>query len=239
MPEGTATQADEQTAAQAGSGAQGAGDTAAGQGTAPPAGKSFSQDDVDRMIADRLAREKRAADKRASELEAELAGYRDDAEKRKAAEMSEAEKAAQARAEAEARAQAAEDRLRQAEVRALRAEIISAEAADLPATYKAQVTGEDADAIRESLASVRDQHKADAADLLRRVSGMAPEDLVAQFGEDAAAPLAARLTGKPQNVGAAPRPGTVATPPDEWSPDNNTPEAWRKERERRGIGSLR
>ena len=226
--------------AQAASGAQGGGADAAGQDTAPPAaGKTFTQDELDRIVADRIAREKRAADKRASELETELAGFREAETKRKEAEMTEAQKAEEARKAAEARAQQLEAELTAARTDALRSQIIAAEAADLPLAYRLQVTGADEDAIKESVGNVRKQFETDRAAWLRGLASMTPEDIAAQYGEDVASPLVARLTGKPQSVGAAPRSSVPADPPAEWSPDNNTPEAWRKERERRGIGSLR
>jgi hypothetical protein len=185
--------------------------------TAPPAGdKALTQADVDRIVQERLARERgkleREAGKSVAELQARLTEYEQAEKARAEAELSEVEKAQKAAAEAVARADAAEAARLAAETSALRATLIATEIASLPRAYKALVTGDTEDAIRESIIAAKAEYEAD---------------------HPAAEPA------PPANVGSTAQTGAGAQkPPAEYDPkSNNTLEAWKKERERRGYPS--
>lgn len=195
-----------------------------GEPAAPtPPAEPQTQDNAAAAAARREADAKRrAAEKRAAELEAELQKYRDEAQARKDAELSEIERANKAAAEAAAKAADAEARAAAAEIARTRADLIAAdpEAAALPAAYKALVTGTDPETLAESLAATKAQFAADREAILAGAAGKPPS------------------LGTPSAVPAQP---TAAPSSGEWDDNNpatHTPENWRKERARRGIGAL-
>ena len=189
---------------------------------AAPTGKTFTQAEVDKIAADRAARAERKAAAEKAELQAKLDGYTQAEEERKAAELSEVEKAQKAAADAAAARQEAEARALAAETRALRADLLSQHAADLPASYKAQITGATEEDIIESISRARETFEADRGGiskatqetLFRDVATLTPEQLTEKYGEvPEAAAVIARLTGKPVSVGSPSAAGGQPSPP--------------------------
>lgn len=199
----------------AGAGGQGAGqggdNGGAGTGAGADAGKTVPQAEVDRIVADRLARAERKAAAERAELQAKLDAYTQAEEERKTAELSEVEKAQKAAADAKAEADAARAEAQAATNRALRAELLSQHAADLPASYKAQIAGATEEEILESIGKARETFEADRGGIskatqetvFRDVATLTPEQLTEKYGEvPEAAAVIARLTGKPVSVGS-------------------------------------
>jgi len=179
-------------------------------GTAPQDVKTYTQAEIDKMITDRIARERKAGEKTTATLQAELEALRKEKEDRALTELSEIEKAQKAAEDAAKRATELEAALTSERINSLRANIIANEAATLPLAYKALITGGDEDAIKASVASAVSAFEADRA---------------------------AILAEKSRSIGAPPAQTQDVTVPDQWSTENNTAEAWAKERVRLGIGA--
>jgi hypothetical protein len=109
--------------------------------------RTFTQEDVDRIVAERLRRERQRVEK----------AVRDEFEGRIAELEAAGEQAQQARGDVETLSGA----LRSAENRALIAERLLAKGAGLPAPYAALVKGEDAETIDASIDAAREQLAAD------------------------------------------------------------------------------
>lgn len=191
-------------------------------GTGAGGDKQLTQAEVDRIVADRLARAERKAAAERAELQAKLDAYTQAEEERKMAELSEVEKAQKAAADAKAEADAARAEAQAATNRALRAELLSQHAADLPASYKAQIAGATEEEILESIGKARETFEADRGriskatqeTLFRDVATLTPEQLAEKYGEvPEAAAVIARLTGKPVSVGSPSAAGGQPSPP--------------------------
>jgi len=143
--------------------------------------------------------------------------------------------ARQEAAQAKAEATEAREQLAQSRARALRADLIAANAPGLPAAYRWQINGDDEGAIRESIDKARNQHRADVVSELRSVAGMAPEQIVEAFGEEAL-PLAERLAAGAPSVGAPARaPGQPAVALTEAPIDRMNGQQLRETLARQGV----
>lgn len=231
---------------QAGAGAQGTGDdtqdtAGAGTGAGANAG-ALTQEQVDKIVADRLARAERKAEAQRAELQAKVDGYERAEEERKAAEMSEVEKAQKAASEAKAEAEAARAEAAAERVRALRADLISQHAADLPPAYKAQVAGTTDEEITESIATARAAYEADrgnvSAAVVQELLTLTPEQVADKYGEAGKA-LAGRLAGRPVSVGSPSNAGGGGgSVPGTFDPNKPDPAAWARQREAEGYAPL-
>lgn len=190
--------------AQAASGAQGGGEKAGGQVTAPPAGGSLTQADVDRIVQERLSRERASAEKARAELQAQLDRYAKAEEERKQAEMTEIDRA---KAEAD-KARAEADKLKaeaeREKLRAMRADAIAEQAADLPSEFKRLVEGNTPDELTESIGEARKKFETLQSQIaeatLSAAASMTDEQLAERFGEVGKAFAAAR-NGRPYSIG--------------------------------------
>jgi multidrug efflux pump subunit AcrA (membrane-fusion protein) len=216
--------ADEQAQTQAGP-AAGDGQTSGtvntgADGTGATAGTGvLTQEQVNALVGkartDAAAKAQREAEKRTAELQAELETLRAAAEARKLAEMTELEKAQAEAAEAKRQAQEATQAAASARTDALRANLIATQAATLPPAYKAQVTGDDQDAITASIAEVQAHYEAAQTEFVASLARMAPEQIAEQFGEAGKA-LAERLSGR--QVPSIGSPGNTSAPPSQQAP---------------------
>ena len=110
--------------------------------------KTFSQADVDRMIADRLSREqKKYADY------SELKKAKEELDQLKQGQLSELEKANAAREKAEARVKEFEAQIRQMELRSLKSRL--AADAGLPAELADRIRGEDETSIKADIEELK------------------------------------------------------------------------------------
>jgi len=210
-----------------------------GTGAAPPTG-TLTQEQVDKIVEQRLARAKAAAEREKAELQARLEEYERLENERKAAEMTEVEKAQAAAAAAKAEAEAAKAAAHAAEVKALRAEAVPA---DLPPAYRAMVTGETAEEIAESVAAVQAAFETDrrnvAEKLFQDLVALTPEQIAERYPGPGAAALAARLAGKPVNVGSPSNAsGQGVSLPGTFDPQQPDPMAWARQREAEGYPPL-
>jgi DNA repair exonuclease SbcCD ATPase subunit len=222
MADEQTTQQDQQDNAQAASGAQGGGDNAGWQGTAPPAGGSLSQADVDRIVQERLSRERASAEKARAELQAQLDGYARAEEERKQAEMTEIDRAKAEAEKARKEAEEAKSEKAKAELASTRANLIAESAADLPTAFKKLVVGADADELTASIAEARKQyeelHSTVAGATLQSAMTMTDEQLEQAYGETGKA-FAALRQGKPFNIGG---PSNAAGNDDDTGTKRNT-----------------
>lgn len=119
---------------------------------AAEAGKTFTQEQVDALIAKRLSRAM-------APLQAKLAEYEQADEKRRQDAMTEQERLAETVRAAEARAAAAEQTAQAAEAARVRAELIAEKAADLPPVFRRLITGSTADEVDASIAAARTEYE--------------------------------------------------------------------------------
>jgi len=220
MAETTDPQTVDVPEAPAASGAQGGGQPPdAGR---EPAAPMITREQED-AIAARARRDAdaraRAAEKRADAVEAELDAFRAADAERKAAEMTEVERAAQAKADAEARAQAAEERAQRATADALRATMIADHAADLPAPFKQAIGGATPDELQESIEKAREEYKIlhvaltqeMVATMLADLRNLTDEQLAQKYTEGGNELVALRV-GSPVNIGNPSNAGGLAPP---------------------------
>lgn len=214
-------------------------DTTAAGDTAPSPTGLMTQEQVNAIVQERLARERAKAAENQAKLQAELEALRKAEAEREAAELSELERAQKAANEAQAELARAQQEIAQARLEAMRERILSTDASDLPPAYRAQVTGDNEEAIREQISMAREAMKADRVAFLRSLTTVTPDELLAAYGEDAK-PLAERIGPRAPSIGQATNAGaqTQNQPAEGWGPTNTTLEAWRKERERRGFGRV-
>lgn len=191
--------------------------------------------DVDAIAArarKKAEAERDAAIARVAELEA--------AEKARAeAAMTEQERREAQIAERERAAVEREAKAVEREREAVKARAIAANAPTLPVAYHAAITGETEEELAESIAAAVAAYQQDTAPAVQSVladlAALTPEQVAEKYG-DAGKAIADRLQGNPVSIGAQGNAGTNASPPEPFGPKNMTVPAWRKERERRGIG---
>jgi len=203
--------------------------------TGAPSGGQYTQADVDKAIKSRLKRAEAKAARERKELEDRLAGFEQAEADRAKAEMGEVERATAEAAEAKAAAEQARSALAQAQRDALRANLIAANARELPAPYQQLVTGDDEEAIAASIAQAQEQHRADRAEQLKQLAAMTPEQVEQAFGDEGKA-LAERLKGKAPSVGAPSNaPGQPEISTDTPSIKDMNPEQLKKALAAKGV----
>ncbi len=138
-----------------------------------PEARTFTQDDVDRIVTERLRRERQRTEK----------AVRDEFEGRLAELEASREEARQARSDAETLSGA----LRAAERRALVAERLHAKGANLPPPYLGLVDGDDAQAVDASIEAAQEQW---ATDLRRFARPKTDVGTPIRAGAGAPAPVA-------------------------------------------------
>lgn len=187
----------------------GAGSDTGAQATAggADAGKTFTQADVDRIAQERAAREKRNADKKLAELQAKIDEHEAEAERKRQEALTEEQRKEEARLAAEKRAAELETQLATERTARLRSELIAAEAAHLPAAYKARVTGEGEDEIKASIAKAVEDYQQDNAGKLdasglRQAMALAPEARLERYGPELGAALNEMAKTPAQSVGS-------------------------------------
>ena len=178
--------------------------------------RTFTQEEVNRILAEQRRKiEPKSAE--LTDLRSKLAAFEQAEADRKAAQMTELEKAQAVAAEAAKRAEAAEAREQAAQQAAMRANLVAAKGADLPELFRGRVTGSTEE---EVLASLQEQRQA-VADLqtqfVRDLSAALSERIAETYGEAGQA-LAARLAGTPVSIGAPPAPTGQPAVPQPWDP---------------------
>jgi hypothetical protein len=204
--------ADETTGTQDG---QNPGGTAPDTGTPPggapaPTTGTFTKDDVDRAAAEaRRAEQKRIKDLQAENAtaQARLAEFEAADKARQDAELTEVEKARKLTEEAQKKIADAEARAHQAEIGAMRAGMLSQVAQGLPSAYQRQVTGEEPEAIKASIAEWQEAwdktRQGVAKEVIAELLTATPDQIEKTYG-DAGKALAQLLAGQPLSIGGAP-----------------------------------
>jgi len=189
------------------------GQNAGGNTTGAPAGVALTQADIERAQAEVRRAADREHKKERDVLTERLKTLEDEKAKRDEAELSELQKAQKVAADAEVRRVAAEQALATAQVTALRANLVSQNAASLPAAYRAQITGDTQEEITASITATQAAFDADRTAMIQRLAAMTPEQIRQEFG-DVGAALAERMQGKPTpSVGAPTNPPGQQAPP--------------------------
>lgn len=194
---------------------------------APPAGdaaKTFTQEDVNRMLGEAKRDSKDAGDKagRAAalkEVEPELAELRQFKADAEAAKLTEDEKRQVELKAAQDAAAAEKARADALAVEGLRRDAIAEKAPELPAAYRRMVGGTTPEEIEQSVKAAAEAHDADSAEIVsefaRFLTSATPEQVVEQLGEELGKPLAARMLGRPASIGSPMQPtnGQPVVPP--------------------------
>lgn len=196
-----------------GADSSGAGTAAVAQAGVAP--RTFTQEDVERIIGERL---RKVAPKAEVEgLKAKLAAFEQADKERADAQKTELQKLTERAEAAEQKRLAAEQAALAAQQDALRARLVAAKAPDLPELFRGRVAGTTED---EVLASIQEQRQAVAelqTEFVRYLSGATPERIAETYGEAGQA-LAARLTGTPVSIGAPTAPVGQPAVPQPWDP---------------------
>jgi len=148
--------------------ADNAADNTGAQDTAASADAGMlTQDQFNKALQDRLARAQKAADGKLAALQADIAARDAELEKHRQAALTEDERRNEQYQAALARAAELEAKTKQAEVSALRSNLIMAKCPSLPVAYKHLVSGDSAEQIEASIVEALAQFEADRAEILR------------------------------------------------------------------------
>ncbi len=168
-------------------------------------GQTYTQEDFDKAAAAirrKADAETKSLKAQVDELTAQIQGFTKSAEDKARADLSELERMRLERDEAAKERAAMQAEAEAAKVRALRADLIAEKIPTLPAAYKRLVTGDDRDAVAESIQEALEAHKADTAATVERLSSMTAEAIAEEFG-DAGRALVERLGSRPGSVGSS------------------------------------
>lgn len=202
-------------------------------------GKKFDQADVDKIVQDRLDRERKKEPVTPPAVQAELEELRAAEAAREEENRTELESAQAATLKAEEAAEASKAEAVEATRKRIIAEGIAEGGGDLPAAYRATVTGATEDEVKTSVQQAQAAYVEDTAaageSAVRFVFSASPEELVERFGEEFGAEIARRVNGEPVNVGSETNPGgdpaPVSTEPSRFAavadaPKGQKAKAW-------------
>jgi len=177
--------------------------TNAGEATeGAPQGGTFTQAQVDELMGKRLSRANAAHEKTQAELQARIAELEKAEGDRKAAAMSELERAVARAAEAEKATLAAQAQAEVAQTDALRYRLVAEKATDLPDMVRRQVTGSKPEEIEASITALRSEWEE-----LRKGMGQPPRSV--------GSPSAAPGGQPPVPTTGAPQPNAPLSPYEE------------------------